>query len=113
MMEDFWAAVDDLVARSPVVVDRPRGSRHPRYGESTYPLDYGYLEGTTAADSSGIDVWRGTLPEGRATGAILTIDGLKRDAEVKLLLGCTPAEAEMALAYHQDGEQAAILVLRD
>ena len=45
---DFWTDVDELVNTHAVVVDRPRSSPHPRATLHTYPLDYGYLEGTTS-----------------------------------------------------------------
>ena len=112
MSEDFWRALDELVSTSRLVIDRPRDSAHPRYPDFTYPLDYGYLADTTAADGDGIDVWLGSLPERRVTGVISTVDLHKRDAELKLLLGCTPAEAHIALATHQSGSQAAILQWR-
>lgn len=48
-------------------------------------------------DGGGVDVWRGSLSEPRVTGAIMAVESFKRDAEVKLLVGCTPAEAEQAL----------------
>ncbi|MGQ9841819.1 MAG: inorganic pyrophosphatase [Anaerolineae bacterium] len=113
MSEDFWRALDELVSTSRLVIDRPRGSAHPRYPDITYPLDYGYLADTTAADGDGIDVWLGSLPERRVTGIISTVDLHKRDAELKLLLGCTPDEARSALAAHQNGSQAGILLWRD
>lgn len=113
MNEDFWCSLDELVSTSRLVIDRPRGSAHPRYPDITYPLDYGYLADTTAADGDGIDVWLGSLPERRVTGIICTVDLHKRDAEVKLLLGCTPDEAHTALGMHQSGGQAAALLWRD
>ncbi len=108
----LWDFADRLVAASSVVIDRPHGSRHPRYPAYVYPLDYGYLDGTKAMDGGGIDVWQGNLSEKRVTGIILTIDLLKRDAELKLLVGCTAAEADTALAAHQTESQAALLILR-
>jgi inorganic pyrophosphatase len=95
-----------------VVIDRRRDSRHPRYPDQVYPLDYGYLEGTVAADRGGIDVWRGSLLEMSVTGLIVTIDLHNRDAEIKLLLGCTPDEAQVALAEHNQGDQAGLLLER-
>jgi inorganic pyrophosphatase len=108
----FWCLADDLVATSTVVLDRPRGSRHPRYPDVVYPLDYGYLTLTAGGDGSGIDVWVGSLGERQVSGAIVTLDGNKRDAEVKFLLGCTRAEAELALACHNQGAQAGMLMWR-
>src|SRR5918998_4047001 len=85
--EHFWQQADALVADSEIGIDRPRGSAHPRCPDVRYPLDYGFLGQTMASDGSGIDVWVGSLPERRVTGAIMTVDALKRDAEVKLLIG--------------------------
>lgn len=112
MSDDFWRKLDDLVGASALVIDRPTGSAHPRYPGFIYPLDYGYLAGTAAADGGGIDVWLGTLPERRVTGIIATVDLRKRDAEIKILLGCTPEEARAALAAQHSGDQAARLIER-
>ena len=94
MMNDdalFWAILDQLAAGK-IVFDRRRGSAHPRMPDMVYPLDYGYLAGTTAGDGDGIDVWLGSLPERSVTGIACTADMHKRDAEIKLLLGCTAEE---------------------
>jgi len=108
----FWQGLDTLVDTCEMTIDRPRGSTHPRYPATMYPLDYGYLAGTTAADGGGIDVWVGSLPARQPTGVILTIDLLKRDGEVKILLGCTPDEMALLLRFHNDGSQLAMLVER-
>jgi inorganic pyrophosphatase len=107
----FWHKLDELVSSCPVKIDRPRGSPHPRYGVR-YPLDYGYLQGTQAADRGGIDVWVGSLPHGQVAGLVCTIDMHKRDAEIKILLGCTGQEIEQIVAFHNAGAQAAMLVER-
>jgi len=108
----FWERLDDLVAGSRVVIDRPKGAAHPRYPEFIYPMDYGYLEGTQAMDGGGIDVWRGNLPEARVTAVVCSVDSVKRDTEVKILLGCTPEEADVILRTHNGQFQAAILIPR-
>jgi len=110
--EQFWSLADALIARHPVVLDRPQGSTHPSFPDFLYPLDYGYLAGTTSMDGAGIDVWCGSIPEHPVTGVIVTIDLQKGDAEIKLLLGCTAEEAEVALATHQSGAQAGLVILR-
>ena len=89
---DFWQALDQLVATSQIVIDRPKGSRHPLYPDNIYPLDYGYLKDTTATDGGGIDIWRGSQPTGDINAVICTVDLVKRDSEIKILIGCTPAE---------------------
>ena len=109
----FWERLDKLVAQSPLAIDRPRGSAHPRYPNFLYPLDYGYLEGTSSGDAGAADVWVGSLRERRVTGIVCTVDAEKRDAEIKVLLGCTRDEARQILALHNDGSQSAILVERE
>src|SRR5579872_4585496 len=109
---DFWQALDTLVASSKLVLDRPRGTAHPRYPEFRYPYDYGYLAETRSGDGHGIDVWIGSLPERTITGVIYTVDLHKRDAEMKLLLGCMQEEAEAIVALHARGDQSAMLVRR-
>ena len=96
--DDFWQALDALLPASQLVIDRPRGFRHPRFTDFVYPLDYGYLEGTLSADGEGLDVWLGKAAEGkplsecRVRGVIASVDLDKRDAELKLLLDCTVEE---------------------
>jgi inorganic pyrophosphatase len=109
---DFWLRLDELVAACTLVVDRPAGTLHPRFASFSYPLDYGYLEGTRSGDGAGIDVWVGSLPGRTVTAVVCTVDGQKRDAEVKILLGCTSQEAQEILASHNVGSQSAWLVER-
>lgn len=111
-MNTFWLTLDQLIAQSTVVIDRPRGSHHPRYPELIYPFDYGYLEGTTSMDGGGIDLWQGSLPDPTLTAVIITVDLSKRDSEIKLLLGCTLQESQEILAFHNDGFMAGMLILR-
>lgn len=56
MNEAFWEALDVLLAGGEIVIDRPKGSAHPRYPHMIYPLDYGYLAGSASMDGGGIDV---------------------------------------------------------
>jgi inorganic pyrophosphatase len=108
----FWQSLDLLVSESSIVIDRPGGTPHPRYPDFLYPFDYGYLQGTHSNDGSGIDIWRGTMPEQRVTAIIVTVDLLKRDSEIKLLIGCTPEEQQTILRVHEDGAQSALLIIR-
>ncbi|MCQ8829504.1 inorganic pyrophosphatase [Streptomyces malaysiensis] len=90
----FFAHLDELVASAELVVDRPKGSRHPRVPEAIYPVRYGYLEGTTGGDGDGVDVFVGDASDAGVVGVFLTADLLKRDVEVKILLDCSPQEIE-------------------
>ncbi len=111
-MDDFWEFLDRLIASSQITIDRPKGSRHPRHLEMVYPLDYGYLAGTNAADGDGIDLWRGSQPGNRLEAILVIVDLAKRDSEIKLLLGCTPAEIKTILAFQNQGEMRAELLKR-
>ncbi len=86
--------MSELATSSSIFLDRPRGTAHPRYPEVIYPLDYGYLENTTSGDGAGIDVWLGSQENKILTGILCTFDTLKRDAEIKLLIGCTMEDVE-------------------
>ena len=101
---EFWSALDRLAASCQIVIDRPKGSSHPRFTQYIYPLDYGYLEGTSSMDGEGIDLWLGSDPARRLTGLLCTVDLIKRDSEIKLLLGCTEEEIQTVLAFHNQHE---------
>ena len=102
--QKFWEAVDTLVNESKVVIDRPKGTCHPRFPSIVYPVDYGYLENTTSPDGNGIDVWRGTSLSGNVDSIICTVDLMKKDSEIKLLIGCTPEEKNKILTFHNESE---------
>jgi inorganic pyrophosphatase len=112
MADDFWRYLELLVSGSTLHIDRPRGSHHPRYPELVYPLDYGYLDGTTAADGSGIDIWIGTQPDRSLTGIVTTVDLVKRDAEIKILLGCTKEEIQTILSFHNASKNMQALFIQ-
>ena len=38
-------------------IDRPIGSRHPRYPDMIYPVNYGYVDGVFAPDGAEQDVY--------------------------------------------------------
>ena len=113
MNDSFWQKLEQLVLNGQIIIDRPQGTSHPRFPDFIYPFDYGYLEGTTSGDKGGIDIWIGSLPDKKLSAVICTVDLLKRDAEIKILLGCTPEDAEQILKTHNQLYQAGILVPRD
>ncbi len=108
----FWEALDRLIGESEIVIDRPKGSAHPRYPSLIYPLDYGYLKGTSSMDGDGIDVWLGSLQRKALDAIIVTVDLFKRDSEIKLLLGCTAEEKQTILDMLNDRMMSAILIER-
>ena len=109
---DFWSALDKIVSESKIIIDRPKGSRHPQYSNVVYPVDYGYLENTTSMDGGGIDVWKGMT--GNTVDAIIcTVDLFKKDSEIKILVGCSETEKQLALEIHNhSGSMKGILVRR-
>jgi inorganic pyrophosphatase len=105
----FWQSMAELLITHPIIVDRPTGSAHPRYAQMIYPLDYGYLENTISSDGGGIDVWLGSLDSVRKdagnkilTGILCTFDTLRRDAEIKLLIGCTAEDVQVIRDFHKE-----------
>ena len=105
----FWKAMAQFLRSSAIIIDRPKGSSHSRYREAIYPLDYGYLENTTSSDGGGIDVWLGSLNSvankesaKMLTGILCTFDTLKRDAEIKLLIGCTKEDIQLIQEFHKE-----------
>lgn len=98
--DDFWRAITQLVQESEIVIDRPKGTAHPKYGDLIYPLDYGYLKDTTAPDGGGIDVWRGSDARQTVNAILCTVDLMKRDTEIKVLIGCTTAEIRIIATFH-------------
>jgi inorganic pyrophosphatase len=98
----FWQTLTELAATNPIIVDRPKGTAHPRYADMIYPLDYGYLENTSAGDGDGIDVWIGSMDEQILTGILCTFDRLRRDAEIKLLIGCTLENVETIQGFNNE-----------
>lgn len=109
----FWQALDQLLEAKPIVIDRPKHSTHPRFPSMVYPLDYGYLDDTRAADGGGVDVWRGSLPDARVVAVACTVDLMKFDTELKLIVGCTPAEiAAVGMFHNESRRMKAAIVIR-
>ena len=99
-MVNFWEYLDELIAQSEIVIDRPKGSRHPRYPQIVYQLDYGYLDVTQSSDNEGIDVGIGSDSKKRLDAVMCTVDLVKKDVELKLLIGCTPTEKSYIKSFY-------------
>ena len=108
---DFWDALEELVHSSEIVIDRPKGSAHPKFPDFIYRVDYGYLRDTSSMDGSGIDVWVGS--EGKKIDAIICIvDLMKRDSEIKILIGCTEEEKEIIYETHNESRYMKGILIR-
>jgi len=99
--DEFWDALDQLVAGTEIVIDRPKGSAHPRHPGFIYRVDYGYLKDTSSMDGGGIDLWLGSGEQG-IDAIMCIVDLMKKDTEIKLLIGCT--EEEKAIVYETHNE---------
>ena len=98
----FWEEMAKLAAGKHIVIDRPMGSVHPYITDLIYPFNYGYIEGTLAADGDGIDVWIGSQGDRVLTGILCTFDTMDKDAEIKLMLGCSEADVEIIIDFLGD-----------
>lgn len=99
---DFWRTLDELVRQSKIVIDRPKGTVHPKFPDFIYEVDYGYLENTSSMDGAGIDVWVGTKESKRIDAIMCTVDIMKKDSEIKILIGCTEEEQEIIYKTHNE-----------
>ena len=114
MNPDYWTALDQLVSDSEIVIDRPKGSAHPKYPDFIYKVDYGYLNNTSSMDGQGIDIWVGTGEKQRIDAIMCIVDLVKRDSEIKILMGCTEEEKKIIFRTHNKTEfMKGILIRRD
>jgi inorganic pyrophosphatase len=109
----FWQKLDTLYFSSSIVITQPSGSAHPQYGNLIYPVDYGYLTDTLSQDETGISIYKGTLSANQVNTIIIAADILKKDIEVKFLVGCSVLEEEAILRFtNQTDFQKTILLRR-
>lgn len=99
---DFWEALDKLAEQSQIVIDRPKGTAHPKFPDFIYKVDYGYLENTSSMDGAGIDVYVGTKETKSIDSVMCIIDLMKKDSEIKILIGCTEEEKEIIYKTHNE-----------
>jgi len=109
--EDFWNALDELVSNSEIVIDRPRGSAHPRFPNFIYKVDYGYLKDTASMDGAGIDVWVGS-GEKKIDAIMCIVDLMKKDSEIKILVGCTEEEKLEVYKTHNETQYMKGVLIR-
>lgn len=88
-----------------VIVDRPLGSYHPEHPDMYYPINYGYIEGTIAADGEEEDAYILGIdkPVDEFTGRIIAIINREDDVEFKWVVapeGVTFTEEEIMQQVH-------------
>ena len=109
---EFWNVLDDLVTNSEIVIDRPKGTIHPKYPSLVYEVDYGYLKGSSSMDGNGIDVWVGTDDAKKIDAIMCIVDLLKKDSEIKILIGCTEVEKLIIYNTHNSTEYMKGIMIR-
>lgn len=69
-------------------IDRPVGSRHPRYPDTIYPINYGFVDGVFAPDGAEQDVYvLGTdKPLGEFEGKVIAVYHRFGDVEDKWIV---------------------------
>lgn len=110
--EKFWKYMQRLVDESEIVIDRPKDSRHPKFPETIYIIDYGYLKNTGSSDGMDIDVYVGSAGNREVAAVAVTVDFVKRDSEIKILVGCKDEEIEKIQNQLGGFETAVGLVIR-
>lgn len=109
---EFWAAIEKLVSESEIIIDRPKGSAHPKFPDFVYKVDYGYLSNTTSMDNGGIDVWVGTDQRKQIDAVMCIVDLMKRDSEIKILIGCTEPEKQIIYNTHNESQYMKGILIR-
>ena len=114
MNAEFWSVLEELVAGSEIIIDRPKGTAHPRFSSFIYPVDYGYLKDTRSMDGAGIDVWLGSDDRKQIDAVMCIVDRMKKDSEIKILIGCTEEEKQLVYQTHNESPyMKGLLICRD
>ena len=109
----FWQKLDTIYLSSKLEIDRPKDSVHYKYSNLIYPVDYGYLKDTTGTDMKPIDVFKGSLYSNQVMAVAISADILKKDSEVKLIVGCSEDEIYDIMTFLNQTEfQKAVLLRR-
>ncbi len=89
-------------------IDRPLGSAHPDFPDLIYPINYGYIEGTMAADGEEQDVYVLGSDEALETfeGKVIAIYHRTNDNEDKWIVSLdgrdyTDEEIMHAIAFQE------------
>ena len=109
----FWENLDRLVEKYGYTIDRPRGSRHPRFNKFIYPYDYGFIPFTKSSDGQELDIWIGNSPIKKVSGILNITDMDKYDAEMKILFACTPEEMKQIYEINNQIMMRGVLLIRE
>ena len=77
-----------------------------------YPVDYGYLSDTLSQDELGIAIYKGKGLAYSVEAILVAADILKKDIEVKLLVGCNQEEVDFILRFVNQTEFQKTIIVR-
>ena len=63
-------------------------------------------------DGGGVDVWVGTDKEKKVDAIMCIVDLMKRDSEIKILIGCTEEEKRLVYQTHNESENMKGILIR-
>lgn len=108
----FWQKLDSIYFASSIVITQAQGSTHPTFKNLVYPVDYGYLNETLSQDELGIAIYKGKGSAYLVEAILVAADILKKDIEVKLLVGCSQEEVERILRFVNQTEYQKTIIVR-
>lgn len=100
-----------------VTVDRPLGSRHPKYPDLVYPINYGYVDGIIAPDGEEQDAYVLGVdrPIEQFTGKVIAIIHRTNDVEDKWVVApegirFSPEVIEKAIEFQESFFEYKIII---
>ena len=108
----FWQKLDSIYFASSIVITQPQGTAHPTFKNLVYPVDYGYLNETLSQDELGIAIYKGKGSAYLVEAILVAADILKKDIEVKLLVGCSQEEVDKILRFVNQTEYQKTIIVR-
>lgn len=103
-----------------VVIDRPLGSRHPRYPDLVYPVNYGYVPDAMAEDGEPVDVYvlGIDVPVRTFSGDVIAVVVRHDDTEDKLVTGpvgmrLSEVQIAEAIAFQEQWFETGLIVASD
>ena len=95
----YWDILSEFIQSNSIVIDREKGTSHPKYADMIYPVDYGFITNTQSMDGSAIDIFIGSEDEQKINGIICVADKVKNDSEIKVVLSCNENEIQTILDF--------------
>ncbi len=107
----FWQKIDTLYSSATLEICHRKGESHPEYADMFYPVDYGRLK--EANGERGVCVYKGSQKHTAVKAIVVATDILKRELDVKLLIGCDEEEEDAVLRFlNQTDFQKTVLIRR-